>query len=82
MIHSAAGSLSAQQLGYSGPRGYEFLCTGIASWLLRSRSMEVNPEDVYITSGATQALHLLVDILNKDGFAFALENPSHPEILA
>ncbi len=80
MINNAASCLPAQQLGYSGPRGYEPLCEEIAGWLLRSRSMEVQPGDIYITSGATQALHLLVDILNKDKFSFVLENPSHPGI--
>lgn len=80
IIHTATDSLPTQQLGYSGPRGYEPLCAEIARWLWRSRSMEVNPEDVYITAGATQALHLLVNILNKDGLAIALENPSHPGI--
>lgn len=77
MIHRAANRLSMEQLTYSGPRGFSPLCEEIAHWLMRSRSMDVNPEDVFITSGATQALHLLVDILHKDGHAFALENPSH-----
>ncbi len=80
IIRDAAGSLSARQLEYSGPKGYEPLCEEIALWLLRSRSMEVDPKDVFITSGATQALHLLVDILYKEGRVFALESPSHPGI--
>ncbi|GAB6110156.1 hypothetical protein JCM19376_41120 [Fusibacter bizertensis] len=42
--------------------------------------MGVSPDDIFITSGATQALHLLVDILHKEGHVFALENPSHPGI--
>jgi GntR family transcriptional regulator/MocR family aminotransferase len=80
LVHNAANSLSIEQLAYSGPKGYSPLCEEIVHWLLRSRSMEVNPEDVFITSGATQALHLLVDILYKEGHAFALESPSHPGI--
>lgn len=80
IICDAAGSLSARQLEYSGPKGYEPLCEEIALWLLRSRSMEVDPEDVFITSGATQALYLLVAILHKEDCVFALENPSHPGI--
>ena len=80
MVHNAANSLSVQQLTYSGPKGYAPLCEEIALWLLRSRSMKVSPEDIFITSGATQALHLLVDILHKEGRAFALESPSHPGI--
>ncbi|WP_242974352.1 PLP-dependent aminotransferase family protein [Lacrimispora amygdalina] len=42
--------------------------------------MEVNPEDIFITSGATQAFYLLVDILYKNERPFCLENPSHPAI--
>ncbi|MEF2245321.1 MocR-like pyridoxine biosynthesis transcription factor PdxR [Paenibacillus sp. IITD108] len=80
MIHRATTHFPVQQLAYGSPRGYEPLCEEIAHWLLRSRSMEVDPEDIFITSGATQALRLLVDILNRDGHAFALENPSHQAI--
>ncbi|MEM1486246.1 PLP-dependent aminotransferase family protein [Oscillospiraceae bacterium PP1C4] len=80
IISDAARSLPVRQLEYSGPKGYEPLCEEIAHWLLRSRSMEVSPDDIFITSGATQALHLLVDILHKEDHVFALENPSHPGI--
>lgn len=80
MMREAGGNLTARHLGYSGPKGYEPLCEEIAGWLLRSRGMKVNPEDVFITAGATQALHLLVDVLYKDRRPFALENPSHPGI--
>ena len=80
MVSDATGRLTHNQFAYSGSKGYEPLCEQIAGWLLRSRSMQVNPEDVFITSGATQALHLLVEILNKPNTAFALENPSHPGI--
>ncbi|SNS97586.1 transcriptional regulator, GntR family [Anaerovirgula multivorans] len=80
MIRGAANYLPIKQLEYTGPKGYQPLCEEIAMWLLRSRSMEVNPEDVFITAGATQALHLLVDLLHKKEHAFALENPSHPGI--
>lgn len=80
LINNAAGSLSPNQLKYSDPKGYEPLCEEIAGWLLRSRSMEVDPKDIFITSGATQALHLLVELLHKEDHAFALEDPSHPGI--
>jgi GntR family transcriptional regulator/MocR family aminotransferase len=80
MVHRALSSLPVQQLEYSGPKGYEPLCKEISRWLIRSRSMEVDPEDIYITSGATEAFYLLVDILYKKERPFALENPSHPGI--
>lgn len=80
MIKNAAESLTVQQLAYSGPKGYEPLCGEIARWLLRARNMQVDPKDVFITSGSTQALYLLVEILYRSGNSFALENPSHPGI--
>ena len=80
MIKNAADDLSATELAYGGPKGHEPLCDEIARWLLRARGMEVDPEDVFITSGSTQALYLLVEILRKSRRAFALENPSHPGI--
>ncbi|GLB32891.1 GntR family transcriptional regulator [Lacrimispora amygdalina] len=80
MVHRALNTLPVHQLEYSGPKGYEPLCREISKWLMRSRSMEVNPEDIFITSGATQAFYLLVDILYKKNRPFALENPSHPGI--
>ena len=80
LLKNSADSLQARQYAYTGPKGYEPLCEEIARWLLRARSMEVSPESVFITSGSTQALYLLVDILRRKGRAFALEDPSHPGI--
>lgn len=78
IVREAAECLPAHQLGYNGPIGYPPLREEIAHWLFRSRSIDVNPQDVFITAGATQALHLLVDLLHKEGCTFVLENPSHP----
>lgn len=79
-IAEAAARLHPGQMDYSGPKGFPPLCDEIARWLLRSRGMAVDPADVFVTSGATQALYLLVDILRREGRAFALEDPSHPGI--
>lgn len=79
-LREASAGLSIRQLGYNGPKGYEPLCEEIARWLLRSRGMDTDPGDIFITAGATQALHLLVDLLYEDGRAFALESPSHPGV--
>lgn len=80
ILRDATGSFPVRQLEYTDPKGYDPLCEEIASWLLRARGMTVDPADVFITSGATQALHLLVDILRREDHAFALESPSHPGI--
>lgn len=80
MIKAAADGLSAREFAYGGPKGYAPLCDEIARWLLRARGIEVDPKDVFVTSGSTQTLYLLVEILRRSGRAFALENPSHPGI--
>lgn len=79
-LREAVDQLTVHQLGYSGAQGYKPLCQEIADWLLRSRGITVAPEDVFITAGATQALHLLVDLFHQDGRPFGLENPSHPAV--
>ena len=79
-LKEAAAGLTARQFAYGGPKGYAPLCEEIAGWLYRSRGMTVDPGDVFITSGATQALYLLVQLLHREHAAFALENPSHPGI--
>ena len=79
-VADAARTLQADALCYSGPQGYAPLREEIAHWLLRSKSMVVDPQDIFITSGATQALYLLVTILHRQGRAFALESPSHPAV--
>lgn len=81
-LRSAADTLPVRELGYRSPKGYEPLCVEIANWLLRKRGMEVDAADVFITAGATQALHLLVNLLHRDDRAFAIESPSHPGIHA
>ncbi|SHI52595.1 MocR-like pyridoxine biosynthesis transcription factor PdxR [Propionispora hippei] len=78
MLGEAACQLSPGQWGYSSPKGYELLCGEIARWLLRSRGMLVEPADVFITAGATQAFYLLAGLLHKTGAPFVLESPSHP----
>ncbi|WP_040952665.1 PLP-dependent aminotransferase family protein [Gorillibacterium massiliense] len=78
MLRDAAQALPVADWGYRNPKGYEPLCEEIAMWLFRSRSMNVNPQDVFITAGSTQALFLLTDLLYKEGFGFGIEKPSHP----
>ena len=79
-ISLAANTLPARQYAYTGPKGYAPLCEEIARWLMRARNMRVDPGDVFITSGSTQALHLLIDILHREGQMFGIENPSHPGV--
>jgi len=65
------------QLGYAGPEGLLSLRQEIAAWLFRSRGLIVNPENIFITAGATQALHLLADLLLAEGGEMLIEDPCH-----
>ncbi|MGE8035638.1 PLP-dependent aminotransferase family protein [Lysinibacillus sp. NPDC093692] len=64
-------------LGYDHPQGNEILRTTIAKHVKKSRGIETKPSSILITSGAQQALHLIVQCLLKPGDAIAIEDPSY-----
>ena len=64
-------------LGYDHPQGNAILRETIAKHVLQYRKIETNPSSILITSGAQQALHLVVQCLLKPGDAVALEDPSY-----
>lgn len=81
MLHKATEALPADQWGYTGPEGLPTLREEIAAWLLRSRGLAVHPQDIFITAGATQALHLLADLLYSEGREIIVEDPCHSGML-
>ncbi|WML27258.1 PLP-dependent aminotransferase family protein [Neobacillus sp. OS1-33] len=64
-------------LGYDHPQGNAILRETIAMHVKQYRKIETNPSSILITSGAQQALHLVVQCLLKQGDAVALEDPSY-----
>ena len=65
-------------LGYDHPQGNLILRKTIAKHVKVARKMEgVDPTSILITSGAQQALHLVIQSLLKPGDAVAIENPSY-----
>ncbi|MFS0639111.1 PLP-dependent aminotransferase family protein [Mesobacillus foraminis] len=64
-------------LGYDHPLGSEVLRNTIAKHVQEKRGIETNPSSILITSGAQQALHLVVQCLLKPGDAIAIEDPSY-----
>jgi GntR family transcriptional regulator/MocR family aminotransferase len=77
MLQKASEDMPLNQYGYSGPQGLPELRVEIAGWLYRSRGLTVDPEDVFITAGATHALHLIADLLCSDGQDILMEDPCH-----
>ncbi|MBM7651230.1 MocR-like pyridoxine biosynthesis transcription factor PdxR [Neobacillus cucumis] len=64
-------------LGYDHPQGNAILRETITKHVKQYRNIETNPSSILITSGAQQALHLVVQCLLKQGDAVALEDPSY-----
>ncbi|MGZ4160338.1 MAG: MocR-like pyridoxine biosynthesis transcription factor PdxR [Neobacillus sp.] len=64
-------------LGYDHPQGNEILRNTITEHVKQFRKIETNPSSILITSGAQQALHLVVQCLLKPGDSVALEDPSY-----
>jgi GntR family transcriptional regulator, regulator for abcA and norABC len=65
------------RLGYDHPQGNAILRSTITKHVKEYRNIETNPSSILITSGAQQALHLVVQCLLKPGDAVVIEDPSY-----
>ncbi|KPH74999.1 PLP-dependent aminotransferase family protein [Oceanobacillus caeni] len=66
-----------EHLGYDHPQGNEVLRETICKHVGTYKKMNVHPESILITSGAQQAIHLIVQCLLKTGDTVAIEDPSY-----
>lgn len=73
----ATDKIPLNHFGYSCPEGIFELREQIAAWLFRSRGLEVNPHDIFVTTGATQALYLLAKLLSAKRKTILIEDPCH-----
>lgn len=80
-MHKALEGLSLKEYGYGNPQGMNQLRQEISSWLFRSKGLNVDNKDIFITSGATQALHLIVNLLGHHSGKIAVEDPCNRGIL-
>ncbi|KAB7667144.1 PLP-dependent aminotransferase family protein [Bacillus sp. B1-b2] len=64
-------------LGYDHPQGNEILRSTIANHMEKYRGVNTHSSSILITSGAQQALHLVIQCLLKPGDAVAIEDPSY-----
>ncbi|BCJ86344.1 aminotransferase-like domain-containing protein [Effusibacillus dendaii] len=64
-------------LGYPDPKGDLTLRSTLADLLAVEHSSRVSPEQIIITAGAQQALHLIAICLLQPGDAVGLEEPSY-----
>jgi DNA-binding transcriptional MocR family regulator len=67
----------SQYLGYEHMQGNVKLRDAISSHLKDHRNIETTSSSILITSGAQQALHLVIQCLLKPGDSVAIEDPSY-----
>ena len=81
MLNKALEEMTTVQYGYTGAQGSAELRNEIAAWLYRSRGVTVAAGDIFITQGATHALHLVAELLARDGRDILIEDPCHTGML-
>lgn len=79
-LFSRACSLGAKMLDYpSDPSGYSPLREAISRYLIQSRAVQCNPDQIIIVSGSQQALDLLARLLLNRGDRVFIEDPGYLE---
>ncbi len=83
-VNSLMNSISRSQpllsAAYAPPAGMPNLRRQVARWYLRA-GCTLAPEDVVITSGALEAIHLCLRAVTRPGDTIALESPTYWGIL-
>ena len=69
-------------LGYGDPQGALALREAIAAYLGAARAVRCTAEQVVVTSGAQQAIGLVLRVLLRPGDAAWLEDPAYPAVRA
>ncbi|MFI7428013.1 PLP-dependent aminotransferase family protein [Micromonospora sp. NPDC049836] len=68
--------LAPADFGYGEPAGTPALRLAVATWLARNRGIRVDPAEVVVVAGVSQALGLLAQVLHGDGVhTVAVEDP-------
>ena len=74
---SVLQTATSADLGYAPAHGTVALRTELAAWLVRSRGVRCEPDELIITGGVTGALSLLAQVISHRGRAeIAVEDPS------
>ncbi|MDG4838686.1 PLP-dependent aminotransferase family protein [Micromonospora sp. WMMD967] len=76
-LAEAVSQADAVALGYGPAEGASSLRTQISALLRRSRALDANREHTVVTSGATQAMDILVRLLVGPDDVVVIEDPSH-----
>ncbi|HEU4328106.1 MAG TPA: PLP-dependent aminotransferase family protein [Roseiflexaceae bacterium] len=80
LLAKACYQATPATLAYGTAKGSLALRGEIARMLRHSRGISATPEQIVITTGATQALDLLSRLLLQSGDGVVIEDPSHPAV--
>lgn len=80
-LKHAVSQLKNEDYIYSDPQGFLPLRKEIALWLFRSRGIQVHENNIFITSGTTQAINLLLELLKPLRQIFLTENPCYYPVI-
>lgn len=66
-----------EDFAYGDPQGYLPLRQEIAKWLFRSRGLQVEEDNIFITSGTTHAINFCLELLKPLQQTFLIEDPCY-----
>lgn len=72
--------VSDHSLGYSPPQGSLELRQALRDYLQRTRGVECHPDQIFVTTGATQAIALIPRLFTGSRIVVAHEDPSAHEL--
>lgn len=76
---AAADAASRRPLSdYGDARGEPELRQAIAAYLRRARGLSAKPENIIVTNGAIQGMHILASLYLSENDAVAFEDPGYP----
>jgi GntR family transcriptional regulator / MocR family aminotransferase len=80
LLKEACDEASIQFLGYNSPEGIMELRREISEYLFRVRGIDCLPEQIFITSGATQGASLISKLLYNPDASINVEDPTNKGI--
>jgi len=75
-------NIKSSELNYSISSGLQTLKRSIADYLLLSRNIKADYEQIIIVSGSLQSLYLIGNVLVDKGCKVCLENPTFPNVIS
>lgn len=74
--------IKSSDLNYSISSGIDSLKRNIANYLLISRKIKADPQQIIIVAGSLQSLYLIGNVLIDKGDGVYLENPTFPNVIS